>query len=139
MADRGRKIKPSFTSRITHILLYPIELFSSAIAFVLRPIAPQLIPFAVFSLLVPLLVIPAVVSGVYVWHGRAVSWQSPLFFQYGCVLTYDQVHFLMNSEATDLHRMLKHNLPHSTLHNLMTYPSTSLFQRHSLTMIWGTS
>jgi len=33
--------------------------------------------------LVPLLVIPAIVSGVYVWYSRAVSWQSPLFFQYG--------------------------------------------------------
>lgn len=87
MADLGRQTKPSFASRIAHLFLYPIELLISVITFALRPIAPQLIPFAVFSLLVPLLVIPAIVSGVYVWHGRAVSWESPLFFQYGCVST----------------------------------------------------
>jgi hypothetical protein len=81
-----RQTKPSFTSRLAHaIFLYPIELLLSVVTFLLRPIAPQLIPLAVFSLLVPLLVIPAIVSGVYVWYSRAVSFQSPLFFQYGCV------------------------------------------------------
>jgi hypothetical protein len=81
-----RQPKPSFTSRLAHaVFVYPIELFLSVISFVLRPIAPQLIPLGVFSLLVPFLVIPALLSGVYVWNSRAVSWQSPLFFQYGCV------------------------------------------------------
>ncbi|KAF8481072.1 putative adipose-regulatory protein-domain-containing protein [Russula ochroleuca] len=79
-----RQTKPSFTSRIAHaVFVYPIELFLSIITFALRPIAPQLIPLGVFSVLVPLLVIPAIISGVYVWNSRAVSWQSPLFFQYG--------------------------------------------------------
>jgi len=79
-----RQTKPSLSSRLTHaIFVYPGELFLSFITFVLRPIAPQLIPFAVFFLLVPSLLIPAIVSGVYVWHSGAVSWQSPLFFQYG--------------------------------------------------------
>ena len=83
-----RQVKPSFTSRILHaIFLYPIQFFLSLIASALRPIAPQLIPFAVFFLLVPLLVVPAIVSGVYVWYSRAVSWEAPLFFQYGYVLT----------------------------------------------------
>jgi hypothetical protein len=92
-----RQTKPSFTSRLAHaIFFYPIELFFSIISFAFRPIAPQLIPLAVFSLLVPLLVIPAIVSGVYVWYSRAVSWQSSLYFQYGCVLPFDQVFFLMN-------------------------------------------
>jgi hypothetical protein len=83
-----RQTKPSFSSRLAHaIFVYPGELFLSIISFALRPIAPQLIPLAVFSLLIPSLLIPAVVSGVYVWYSRAVNWQSPLFFQYGCVLT----------------------------------------------------
>jgi hypothetical protein len=83
----ARQTKPPFTSRLANaIFLYPIELLFSIVTFLLRPIAPQLIPLAVFSLLVPLLVIPAIVSGVYVWYSRAVSFQSPLFFQYGCVL-----------------------------------------------------
>ncbi|KAI0286922.1 putative adipose-regulatory protein-domain-containing protein [Russula aff. rugulosa BPL654] len=79
-----RQTNPSFSSRLAHaIFVYPGELFLSLISFALRPIAPQLIPLAVFSLLVPSLLIPAIVSGVYVWYSRAVSWQSPLFFQYG--------------------------------------------------------
>ncbi len=83
-----RQTKPTFSSRLAHaIFVYPGELFLSLISFALRPIAPQLIPLAVFFLLVPSLLIPAIVSGVYVWYSRAVSWQSPLFFQYGCVLT----------------------------------------------------
>jgi hypothetical protein len=90
-----RQTKPSFTARLAHaIFIYPVELFLSLLSFVFRPIAPQLIPLAVFSLLVPLLVIPAIVSGVYVWYSRAVSWQYPLFFQYGCVATLDHFPFL---------------------------------------------
>ncbi|KAI9513040.1 hypothetical protein F5148DRAFT_1158281 [Russula earlei] len=79
-----RQAKPPLIFRLAHaIFLYPLELSLSLVASVLRPIAPQLIPLAVFFLLVPLLLIPAIVSGVYVWYSRAVSWQSPLFFQYG--------------------------------------------------------
>jgi len=79
-----RQTKPSFIYRIAYVLfLYPIELSLSLVASTLRPIAPQLIPFAVFLSLLPLLFIPAIVSGVYVWYSRAISWQSPLFFQYG--------------------------------------------------------
>lgn len=87
-----RQTEPSFIYRLAHaIFLYPIELCLSLIASSLRPIAPQLIPLVVFFLLVPLLVIPAVLSGVFVWYSRAVSWQSPLFFQYGYAPT--QIHF----------------------------------------------
>ncbi|KAI0304997.1 putative adipose-regulatory protein-domain-containing protein [Russula brevipes] len=79
-----RQTRPSFVSRLVHAIFFsPIELFLSLIASALRPIAPQLIPLVVFFLLVPLLVVPAIISGVYVWYSRAVSWESPLFFQYG--------------------------------------------------------
>ncbi|KAI9460996.1 putative adipose-regulatory protein-domain-containing protein [Lactarius psammicola] len=80
----SRQRQQSFLSRIAYALfIYPIELFLSTVASVLRPIAPQLIPFAVFFLLVPLLVVPAAISGLYVWYSRAISWETPLFFQYG--------------------------------------------------------
>ena len=132
--------RPSFIFRLAHaIFLYPIELFLSLVASVLRPIAPQLIPLAVFFLLVPLLVVPAILSGVYVWYSRAISWQSPLFFQYGYALPQIHVYLLMNLEATDFHHMLKLNSPHSTLRSPMTYLSTLLSRLHSLTMNSGTS
>ncbi|KAH9064335.1 hypothetical protein EDB87DRAFT_1766772 [Lactarius vividus] len=80
----SRQRQQSFLSRIAYALfIYPIELLLSVVASVLRPVAPQLIPFAVFFLLVPLLVVPAFISGLYVWYSRAISWESPLFFQYG--------------------------------------------------------
>jgi hypothetical protein len=135
-----RQTKSSFISRLAHaIFVYPIELFLSLISSVLRPVAPQLIPLAVFFLLVPLLVIPAILSGVYVWYSRAVSWQSSLFFQYGYVLTHIRVYVLMSPEATDFHRLLKLNSPPLTLHNPTTYLCTSLSRLHSPTMISGTS
>ena len=87
----SRQRRQSFLSRIAYALfIYPIDLFLSVVASVLRPIAPQLIPFAVFFLLVPLLVVPSVISGLYVWYSRAISWETPLFFQYGCVLPCSQ-------------------------------------------------
>jgi|SRR5712672_297883 len=93
-----RQTKPSFVSRIAYLVfIYPIEFSLSLVASALRPIAPQLIPFAVFLLLVPLLFIPAIVSGVYVWYSRAVSWQSPLFFQYGCVPTWSRAYLLIET------------------------------------------
>jgi hypothetical protein len=80
----SRQREQLFSSRIAYALfIYPVEIFLSLVASVLRPIAPQLIPFAVFFLLVPLLVVPAVISGLYVWYSRAISWETPLFFQYG--------------------------------------------------------
>jgi hypothetical protein len=135
-----KQAKPSFIYRLAHaIFLYPIELFFSLIASALRPIAPQLIPLVVFFLLIPLLVIPAVLSGVYVWYSRAVSWQSPLFFQYGYVPTQIHVYLLINPEATVFHHMPKLSSPCSTLHNPTTSLSSLSFRPHSLTMISGTS
>ena len=87
----SRQRQRRFSSRIAYgLFIYPIELLLSFVASALRPIAPQLIPFAVFFLLVPLLVVPAVLSGLYVWYSRAISWETPLYFQYGCVLPRSQ-------------------------------------------------
>jgi hypothetical protein len=136
-----RQPKQSFVSRIAYaVILYPIELSLSLVSSVLRPIAPQLIPLAVFFLLVPSLVIPAIVSGLYVWYSRAISWQSPLFFQYGCVLVYYQEPLSTHvPRATACHHTLRLNSSHLILPNLMTYLSTSLSLPHRLTMILGTS
>lgn len=137
----SRQRQQLFSSRIAYALfIYPVEFFLSLVASVLRPIAPQLIPFAVFFLLVPLLVVPAVISGLYVWYSRAISWETPLFFQYGCVLSCTQsgvsTHVL---KAMGFHRTPKLSSPHLTLHSHMTYPSTWLFQLRHPTMILATS
>lgn len=143
MVDKpvSRQRQQSFQSRIAYALfIYPLELFLSFVASVLRPIAPQLIPFAVFFLLVPLLVVPSVISGLYVWYSRAISWEAPLFFQYGYVLPCSQsgvsTHIL---EAMGFHPTLKPTSPHSTLHSHMTYLSTLLFQLRRPTMILAIS
>jgi hypothetical protein len=143
MADKNVQRQPerSFVSRIAYaVILYPIELSLSLVTSLSRPFAPQLIPLAVFFLLVPSLFIPAIVSGLYVWYSRAISWQSPLFFQYGCVLAYSQerlsTHVL---RATASHHTLRLISSHLTLPNLMTYLSILLSLPHRLTMILGTS
>jgi hypothetical protein len=136
----SRQREQLFSSRIAYALfIYPVEIFLSLVASVLRPIAPQLIPFAVFFLLVPLLVVPAVISGLYVWYSRAISWETPLFFQYGCVFLAQSgvpTHILI---AMDFHPTLKLNSPHLTLHSHMTYPSTWLFRLRRPTMILAIS
>jgi hypothetical protein len=143
MADKNvlRQPERSFVSRIAYaIIIYPIELSLSLVTSLLRPITPQLIPLAVFFLLVPSLLIPAIVSGLYVWYSRAISWQSPLFFQYGCVLAYYQERLSTHvPRATACHHTLRLISSHLTLLNLMTYLSTLLSLPHHLTMILGTS
>jgi hypothetical protein len=129
----------SFVSRIIYaIFLYPIELSISLVTLLLRPVAPQLIPLAVFFLLVPLLVIPAILSGFYVWYSRAISWHSPLYFQYGCVPVYSQDVLTHIPRAMGSYHTLKLTSLHLTLPNHTTYPSTSSSLPHPPTMILGT-
>jgi hypothetical protein len=131
--------KQPFVSRIIYaIFLYPIELFISLVTLLLRPVAPQLIPLAVFFLLVPLLVIPSILSGFYVWYSRAISWHSPLFFQYGCVPEYSQDVLTHIPRAMVSYHTLKLNSLHLILPNPTTYHFTSSSLPHPLTMILGT-
>ncbi|KAI0721221.1 hypothetical protein C8T65DRAFT_705269 [Cerioporus squamosus] len=48
-----------------------------------RPLAPHLVPLAVFSAALPLIVFLSVGSGYLVWKSVAVSWETELYLQYG--------------------------------------------------------
>ena len=50
-----------------------------------RPLAPHLIPLAVFSAILPLIIFLSIGSGYLVWKSVAVSWENDLFLQYGYV------------------------------------------------------
>ncbi len=50
-----------------------------------RPLAPHLIPLAVFSAALPLIAFLSVGSGYMVWKSVAVSWETELYLQYGYV------------------------------------------------------
>jgi hypothetical protein len=51
----------------------------------LRTVAPQIIPLFVFALLIPLIVAVSILAGWLVWKNASVSWEAPLYLQYGCV------------------------------------------------------
>ncbi|KAI0639815.1 hypothetical protein C8Q77DRAFT_1083014 [Trametes polyzona] len=66
--------------------LHPIRLFIDLILAALRliqPLAPQLVPLAVFSVSLPLIVFLSVASGYWVWKSVAVGWETEIFLQYG--------------------------------------------------------
>ena len=48
-----------------------------------RPWAPQFIPLLVGFSILPLLGLLSAGAGFYVWKTAAVSWETPLFLQYG--------------------------------------------------------
>lgn len=49
----------------------------------IRPWVPQLIPLLVGLSIIPLLALLSAGAGFYVWKSAAVSWETPLFLQYG--------------------------------------------------------
>lgn len=49
----------------------------------LRPWVPHLIPLLVGFSIIPLLALLSAGAGFYVWKTAAVSWETPLFLQYG--------------------------------------------------------
>lgn len=58
---------------------YLLSLLSRAF----KPFAPQLVPLAVFIFLIPLALCLSGLAGWIVWKNVAVSWETPLFLQYG--------------------------------------------------------
>ncbi|KAK0208157.1 hypothetical protein DFS33DRAFT_1301671 [Desarmillaria ectypa] len=68
--------QPSFASASIQYLL---SLLSKS----LKPFAPQIIPLAVFFFLIPLALCLSGLAGWMVWKNVAVSWDFPLFLQYG--------------------------------------------------------
>lgn len=68
--------------------IHPIQLFIDllwAIARLFSPLAPHLVPLAVFSVTLPLIILLSIGSGYFVWKSIAVSWETDLFLQYGYV------------------------------------------------------
>lgn len=69
-------------------LNYPIKLLGDAALAtfkVVRPIAPHLIPYAIFLLALPVIAFLSLSAGWIVWRSGAVAWEKELFLQYGCV------------------------------------------------------
>ncbi|PIL31563.1 hypothetical protein GSI_06265 [Ganoderma sinense ZZ0214-1] len=66
--------------------IHPIQLFIDllwAVARLFSPLAPHLVPLAVFSVTLPLIILLSIGSGYFVWKSIAVSWETELFLQYG--------------------------------------------------------
>lgn len=66
----------------------PMQLGLDLVWAVLRlfqPLAPHLIPLAVFSATLPLILFLSFGSGYLVWKSVAVSWETDIYLQYGCV------------------------------------------------------
>ncbi|KAI8981256.1 hypothetical protein BD414DRAFT_464337 [Trametes punicea] len=66
--------------------LHPIRLGIDLLLAGLRliqPLAPQLVPLAVFSVSLPVILFLSVGSGYWVWKTVAVGWETEIFLQYG--------------------------------------------------------
>ncbi|KAI0778594.1 hypothetical protein BD413DRAFT_510336 [Trametes elegans] len=66
--------------------LHPIRLFIDLLLAALRlvqPLAPQLVPLAVFSISLPVIVFLSAGSGYWVWKSVAVGWETEISLQYG--------------------------------------------------------
>lgn len=89
--SRPEEKSPS-PSLLRRVLISPITLGLAVLSrgfYALRPYAPTLIPILVCSLFIPLIILLSTFSGWYVWSSLSVSWQVPLYFQYGSV--FEQV------------------------------------------------
>lgn len=49
----------------------------------IRPLAPQFVPLAVFVITIPVLIFFSISAGLLVWRSIAVGWESNLDLQYG--------------------------------------------------------
>ncbi len=60
----------------------------------LRPYAPQMVPFMAFAVMIPALVFFSLSAGWIVWRSIAVGWETTLYLQYGCVTDciYSRIH-----------------------------------------------
>lgn len=71
---------------ISRAIWFPFKLMPRILAPFARfiqPWVPQLIPLLVGLSIVPLLALLSTGAGLYVWKTAAVSWETPLFLQYG--------------------------------------------------------
>ncbi|KAF5312844.1 hypothetical protein D9619_003128 [Psilocybe cf. subviscida] len=49
----------------------------------LRPYAPKLVPLVIFSSFIPITIFLSTCAGLVVWSSLSVSWETPLYLQYG--------------------------------------------------------
>jgi hypothetical protein len=61
------------------------SLLSSIFAFV-RPYTPRVVPLLVCATFFPLVILVSLGAGYFVWSNLSISWQLPLYLQYGCAL-----------------------------------------------------
>jgi hypothetical protein len=95
-ADRERGASSgAFSTLIGRLASLAFQLCSDLVRFtyaIVRPLAPQLIPLVLVILVLPILVFVSLSAGFVVWKTSAVSWEEPIFLQYGCVLLYFRPH-----------------------------------------------
>ncbi|KAF9015526.1 hypothetical protein BDQ17DRAFT_1341224 [Cyathus striatus] len=64
------------------LLTFIRSTFLSFISFI-RPYSPHIIPILVYVSFLPLISTLSFLSGLFVWQNLAVSWEAPLYLQYG--------------------------------------------------------
>lgn len=74
---------PGFVSRVMWLPFTLGLKILAPFARSLRPWVPQLVPIVVGLSIIPLLALLSAGAGFYVWRTAAVSWETPLFLQYG--------------------------------------------------------
>ena len=74
---------PGLISRVIRVPLVLTLRILAPLGRSIRPWVPQLIPLFVGISIIPLLALLSTGAGLYVWKTAAVSWESPLFLQYG--------------------------------------------------------
>ncbi|KAK2461650.1 hypothetical protein APHAL10511_006113 [Amanita phalloides] len=74
-ADDSDDAAPSSSTLYKAVLALGVNTF--------RAYAPQVVPLVVCTLLIPLIVAISLLAGWLVWKNAAVSWEVPLYLQYG--------------------------------------------------------
>jgi len=74
-APPKRSYTDSLVAFALHLLLTPAR--------ILRPYAPNFVPFIVISLFIPLVVVLSAFSGWMVWKNVATDWHEHVWLQYG--------------------------------------------------------
>jgi hypothetical protein len=82
-ASIDKKPPPGFISRVVWLPFTLTSRVLASLALSVRPLVPHLIPLLVGLSIVPLLALLSSGAGFYVWKTAAVSWETPLFLQYG--------------------------------------------------------
>jgi hypothetical protein len=100
-ADREREASSgAFSTLIERLASLAFQLCSDLLRFtyaIVRPFAPQLIPLVLVILVLPILVFVSLSAGFVVWKTSVVSWEEPIFLQYGCVLSTFRPHSMYST------------------------------------------